>query len=200
MDLRIERIGPEAAQRTRDQLEARPLVYRRLVLGEDDERGSRPVEARIHATGDLQPPRQREPDVHPVPHAVRRERPADLLDDLLIRGNLGEGERQGGGPEPGEVLPQLEDAPVVQAQPLPDRIAPLHNRVERADAGFVAVNERPVHVDDEIAVPLVKPLQHRVSSSTAGQGAQRVCEFGGGECVNTIGEPVAFRAGVIIEI
>ena len=97
--------------------------------------------------------------MHAVAHAIRGERPADLLDDLLVRRNLGEGERQGGGPEPGEVFPQLEDAAVVQAQPLPDGVAPLHHRVERADAGLVAVNERPVHVDEEVAVPFVELLQ-----------------------------------------
>lgn len=32
------------------------------------------------------------------------------------------------------------------------------------------------------------------------QGAQRACEFGGGECPDAIGEPVAFRADIIIEI
>ena len=46
-------------------------------------------------------------------------------------------------------------------------LAPLHHRVERADAGLVAVNERAAHVDDEIPVPLVKPLQHRVYRSAS---------------------------------
>ena len=104
MDLRIQRVGPETPQRTRDQPEARALVHRRLVFGEHDQRGARLVEAGIHAAGDLHAPRQREPDVHSVAHAVGGERPADLLDDLVIGGNLRESQGEGGEPEPGEVL------------------------------------------------------------------------------------------------
>jgi ribose 5-phosphate isomerase A len=46
-----------------------------------------------------------------------------------------------------EVLGQLEHPPVVDAQPLPHGVAPLHGRVERADAGGVAVGELAVDVD-----------------------------------------------------
>ena len=62
--------------------------------------------------------------------------------------------------QPGQVLVQPEDLPGVQPQPLPDRVAALDDRVERAHRRLVAVGERAVHVDDQVAVALIEALQH----------------------------------------
>ncbi len=76
-----------------------------------------------------------------VEHAVRLERPADLVDDLLARRNRRECQGLGRLDEPVEMLLEPEDAARVQAQPLPDGVAALHDRVERAHARLVAMHE-----------------------------------------------------------
>lgn len=48
----------------------------------------------------------------------------DLLGDLVVRGDRGEGEGLGAADEPVEVLGEAEDAPVVEAEPLPHGVAP----------------------------------------------------------------------------
>ena len=76
-------------------------------------------------------------------------------------------------PQPGQVLGELEDPAAVQPQPLPHRVAALHDRVERADPGLVAVDQGVVDPDDQVAVALVVLLLH-VSSSAQAVGRQRV--------------------------
>src|SRR6202034_3147985 len=81
--------------------------------------------------------------------------------DLLGRGDLAERERLGRVPQPGQVLIQPEDPAAVQPQALPDRVAALDGRIERADPGLVPVAELAVHADDQIPVAVIKGLQHR---------------------------------------
>ena len=57
----------------------------------------------------------------------------------------------------------LKMRPVVQPKALPHRVATLHRRVERADPRLVTVGEPATHVDDDVAVALVKGLLQRIS-------------------------------------
>ena len=50
-------------------------------------------------------------------------------------GIVGEAERQRRASQPREMLAQAEDAASIEAQPFPDRVAALHDRIERRDAG-----------------------------------------------------------------
>ena len=165
MDLRIERIRIESPHRTGDQPQAGPVVDGSLVLGEHDQGRSRPVEARVHPARNLHPAGQRETNVDLVAHAVRGQGPADLDDDLVVRRDVVEGEREGRGAQAGQVFAQLEDAPVVQPESLPDRVAPLHHGVEGADSSLVAVKEVSVHIHEKVPVALVEALKHRSSHS-----------------------------------
>ena len=61
--------------------------------------------------------------MHAVVHVVRFESALDLLDDLVVRRNLGECQSQGRASQPVEVAFELEDPSIVQAQTLPDCIA-----------------------------------------------------------------------------
>jgi hypothetical protein len=58
------------------------------------------------------------------------------------------------------MLLELENPSLVQPQSFPDRIAALDSRIERADSGFVAMDQLPVDVDDQVAVFRVKLLKH----------------------------------------
>src|ERR1039457_6196548 len=69
--------------------------------------------------------------------------------------------RAGRAAQPGQVLAQPEDLPVVEPQAFPDRVAALDGRVERAHPRLVAVAEPAAYVDDEITVTLIEDLQHR---------------------------------------
>ena len=93
-----------------------------------------------------------------VAHRVCREGAPDLGDDLVVGGDLGESEGQGGCAQPREVLLELEDTSAVQAKPLPDGVASLNHRVERADARLVAVHQSAIDVDDQVAVAFVEAL------------------------------------------
>ena len=65
--------------------------------------------------------------------------------------------------------------PLVQPQPLPDRVTALDGRVERADAGLVPVHQAAVHADDQVTVALVELLQHgglRSATGVQAAGAQ----------------------------
>jgi hypothetical protein len=66
----------------------------------------------------------------------------------------------GGGAEAVKVLFELEDSAVVEAKALPDGIATLYRGVEGANAGFVAMDQLPVDVDQEVAVFFVEFLEH----------------------------------------
>jgi len=98
--------------------------------------------------------------VDPVDHPVRLERAPDLPGDLLVGRDLLERARPGRVPETIEMLGEAEDPPLVEPQPLPHRVASLHCAVERADPGFVAMDEIPVHVDDQITIAFVERLEH----------------------------------------
>ena len=65
-----------------------------------------------------------------------------------------------GATQPLEVFSQFENAAIVKSQPFPNRIATLHRRIEWTDSGFVTMHEATVDVDDQVAVLLVKLLQH----------------------------------------
>src|SRR5205823_6481114 len=98
--------------------------------------------------------------MHAICHLIRFQRAADLLSDLLVRWNLRICQGQRRAAQPVEMLVESKDATVVQAQALPDRVAALHDGVERADGGLVAMHEPAVDVDDEIAISLVERLEH----------------------------------------
>ncbi len=99
--------------------------------------------------------------MHAVVHLVGGEGALDLLHDHFARWDFCERQGTRGVKEAIEMLIQLEDSPVIKPQSLPDRITSLHRRVERTNAGFVAMNELAVEVDQQVAVSLIKLLQHR---------------------------------------
>jgi hypothetical protein len=137
------------------------------VLGEHDQGRAGGVEPRVHAGGDLDPPRQRQTDVDAVEHRVRLECAADLLDDLRTRGDDLKRERSGRIGEPIEVLLEPEDAARVQPQSLPHGIAALHDRIEWAHRGLVAMHQSAADVDDQVAVAVVEALQHADSQAVS---------------------------------
>ena len=98
--------------------------------------------------------------MHAVAHLVRVQRATDLPDEVRVVRDLGEGERLRRGTQPAQVVFEAEDASVVEAQPLPHRVAALHDAVEGAHAGLVAVHERTVHVDEDVRVAWIEALQH----------------------------------------
>jgi hypothetical protein len=98
--------------------------------------------------------------VNAVPHSVRGQRPLDLVDNVFVRRNFREGERFSRTTQPREMFVELKDAPVIQPQPFPDRIAALHRGIKGADARPVPLEELAVDVDQQIAVLLVELLEH----------------------------------------
>ena len=58
------------------------------------------------------------------------------------------------------MLVQFEDPTVVKSQPLPNRVAALHRRIERTDPGLVPMHELTIDVDDQVAVLGIKFLKH----------------------------------------
>src|SRR6185437_8098094 len=143
-----------------DQGDPGQVVYGRLVLGEHDQGRAGPVQPRVHPAGDLLAPGEREPDVDVVGHLVGLQGPPDLLGDLLIRGHRVERERLRRAPQPGQVLGQPENAPLIKAQALPDRVPALHCGVELADRRLVAVGEAAAHVHDDVDIAFVEGLEH----------------------------------------
>jgi len=59
-----------------------------------------------------------------------------------------------------EMLMQLEDASVVKPQSFPDCVTALHRGIKRTDPGFIAMHELTVDIDDQVAISLIKSLQH----------------------------------------
>jgi hypothetical protein len=59
-----------------------------------------------------------------------------------------------------EVFVQFENATIVKSQAFPDRVAALHDGIEWTHAGFIAMHEPTVDIDDQVAVLLVKFLEH----------------------------------------
>ena len=70
------------------------------------------------------------------------------------------------------MLLEREDPALVEPQAFPHGVATLDRAVEWAHAGLVAVRELAVHVDDQVAVPLVEFLLHRQSSGAKAQGVK----------------------------
>ena len=165
VDLRVEAVRRRTAHARGDQGDPGRVVHRRLVLGQHDQRRPRLVQPRVHPTGDLHPPGQREPDVDSVGHVVGLQRAPDLAGDLLVRGHRVERQCLRRPPQPGQVLVQPEDSAVVDPQALPHRVAALHGGVERADRRLGPVRQAPGDVDDQVPVALVELLQHRYSLS-----------------------------------
>jgi hypothetical protein len=58
------------------------------------------------------------------------------------------------------VFVQFEDASVVESQTFPNRVAALHGGIERTNASLIAMYEPPVDIYDQIAILLVKLLEH----------------------------------------
>ena len=160
VDLGVEAVRREAPHAACDEREPAAPVDRRLELREHDQRRTGLVEPRIHAGGDLDAAGEGEANVHAVAHRVRLERAADLRDHRLVARDLREREGLRRGAEPREMLLQPEDAPVVEPQPLPHRVAALHGAVEGRDAGFVAMDEAAVDVDEKVRVAGVVSLEH----------------------------------------
>ena len=57
------------------------------------------------------------------------------------------------------MLGQPKDASLIEPQTFPYAVTALHDAVERADTGLIAMDELTVDVDDEIPVPLIKLLK-----------------------------------------
>jgi hypothetical protein len=101
--------------------------------------------------------------MNPVAHLVGCERPTDFLNYNFVRRNFGESQSCRGPTQPGEMFIQLKDPPLVEPQTLPDRIAPLHRRIEWTYAGFVAMHKPAIDVHKQVAVFFVKSLKHDFS-------------------------------------
>jgi len=131
------------------------------VFGQDDQRRAGLIQPGVHTGGDLDAARQCQADVHAVVHLIRLECALDLADDLVVKRNVGKRQRERRASQSVEMLVQLEDSPVVDAQALPDGVAALNRGVERADAGLVTVNQLTVDVDQQILVLRIELLEHR---------------------------------------
>jgi hypothetical protein len=95
-----------------------------------------------------------------IRHIVGCERLPDLLDYRFMRWDFGKGQGQCGTAQAIEMFSEFEDATFVEPETLPDSVAPLHGRVERAHGGLVAVDQIPVDVHDQVFVLLVESLMH----------------------------------------
>ena len=146
MNPRIEDFWRRTPDRAGDQGQSGFRIDWRLVFREHDQGRTRLVQPGIHAGGSFHAAGQRQTNMNAVSHFVGGECPPDFIDDFFIRRNFGKGERLRGTAEPGEVFVQFEDAAIIEPQSFPDRIATLHRRIERADAGFVPVHELAVDV------------------------------------------------------
>jgi hypothetical protein len=137
------------------------------------------IQAGIHARGDLHPAGQSQPDVHTVPHPVGVEGAPNLADDLLFGGNVCKGQRQRRTAQPGQVLAEyeFEDTSIVDAQLFPDRVAALHDGIERADARLIAVEmfRGPDHAAIRSGLPI---MRRRLSVVAEPQGGLAGRGFG----------------------
>mmetsp|Transcript_28376 Transcript_28376/g.63599 ORF Transcript_28376/g.63599 Transcript_28376/m.63599 type:complete len:354 (+) Transcript_28376:1514-2575(+) len=106
-------------------------ALRRLPLGQNYQCGAVAIEQRIHGGRALLTSCQRQSHVSTVPHAIRGQDSEDRILHLLSAVGVFEPERPGGPEEAIEVLLQMEYPAVVDADPLPRRVAPLDGRVER---------------------------------------------------------------------
>ena len=160
MNPRIEHLGRRTAHLARDQCQAALRVNGRFVLGENDEGRSALVEARIHPGRDLHSARQGKTNVHSVVHFVGGQGALDFGHDLFVRRNLGKREGGRGTIKTVEMFVEFEDAPIVEPQTFPNRVATLHSGIERTDTGLVAVHEPAVDVHHQVTVLFVELLEH----------------------------------------
>ena len=130
MNLGIDALGRIASPRRRDETNAVPVVNGRFPFGQHDKATPVLIEADVHARSDLQAPRERQPDMHSVAHAVRLQRIEDCPLDVLYPGDVGEGHGFGRGDEPIQMGVQLKDTSIVDSQAFPDRVASLDSAVE----------------------------------------------------------------------
>jgi hypothetical protein len=93
-------------------------------------------------------------------HRISGQRPADLGRQGLVSRHGGEPQGVRRPAQPRQVLLQREDPAVGQPQALPDRVAALHDGIERGHPRLVPVRQAAADVDDQVAVALVELLQH----------------------------------------
>jgi hypothetical protein len=58
------------------------------------------------------------------------------------------------------MLVKFENPAIVQAQPLPHRIATLHGGIKRADPRLIAMNKLTVNINDQVTISLIELLKH----------------------------------------
>jgi hypothetical protein len=64
---------------------------------------------------------------------------------------------------------ELENPSLVQPQSFPDCIAALDSRIERANPGFVAMDQLSVDIDDQVAVSFIEFLKHESENLTTNE-------------------------------
>src|SRR5262245_22934991 len=160
MHSRIENLARRAPDLARNQSQTRFRINRRLVLREYDQRRLALIQTWIHSRRNLYTAGKSQADVHAVTHLICRERAFDLIDDFFAGRNLCERQRARRAHQSVKMLVKLENAAVVHPQSFPNRIATLHGRIKRTDAGFVAVYELTVDINDQVAISLVEFLKH----------------------------------------
>src|SRR5690606_35196827 len=64
-----------------------------------------------------------------------------------------------------EMFGEAKNAPVVESQAFPHRIAALHDRIERADPRFATRKQLAVDVNQQVSIALVEGLQHELMKS-----------------------------------
>ncbi len=77
-----------------------------------------------------------------------------------MRRNARERQRQRGGTQAIEMLGEPENLAAIEPQTFPNGVAALHDRIEWADAALIAMHQFAIDVDDQVAILLVKDLQH----------------------------------------
>ena len=83
-----------------------------------------------------------------VEHFVSRKRAPDFIDNFFPWRSVAKRQGAGRAFQTIEVLVQFEDAAVVESQAFPNGVATLHDRIERADPGLVAMDETAIDIDD----------------------------------------------------
>lgn len=137
------------------------------MLSEDKEGTAELVDSGIEARGVFDAAADREANMDIVAHVVRFEGTAQFIGESLVSGVTFVTEHVCAFAKPREVFVELEDAAFVKSQSFPNRVTILHRRIERANPGFVAMNESTVDVDDEIAIGGVVGLQHETNTLEA---------------------------------
>src|SRR5947207_11108812 len=97
-----------------------------------------------------------------IAHVIGRERAPDFIDNFFPWRSFAKQKGAGRAFQTIEVLVQFEDAAVVESQAFPNGVATLHDRIERADPRFVAMDQTAIDIDDQVAISLVELLEHLV--------------------------------------